>query len=217
MSMGNPISDLLENRTFPRIAQALRDRQERILRAWEQGAHKLLPRYAEELSQTQLRNQFPLILQQMATALAAVTRSATAQLERQSASHAVERFAQNYEMRGLLLELRLLRRIAFEEIHLSFDGMMTEEEIIALDQAMDVVVEEAVLAFGEQQYARFRAAADAQAKYLSFMSHDLRNNLNGIMLRLEELRQRLQPVPEFAQDARELAAIERSIRRRWTV
>ena len=56
-----------------------------------------------------------------------------------------------------------------------------------------------------------KAAGAAEAKYLSFLSHDLRNNLNGVNLSLEVLKRRLAADPAFAEDVEDLEAARRAI------
>ena len=46
--------------------------------------------------------------------------------------------------------------------------------------------------------AQLLAATEAEAKFLSFMSHDLRNNLNGVTLALELLKHRLTGLPAIS-------------------
>lgn len=151
MSQSDPTSDLLEFRAFPRIAQALRERRDQIVTHWEREARRLLPESTSDLSQLQLRADLPIVLDRMADAVAAVLPAPAVQLATKSGSHGEQRSKHDYDLKSLLIEFRLLRSILFKEVHLAFDGRMTEEEIIALNQAADTVIQEGVLAFVEHQ------------------------------------------------------------------
>lgn len=56
-------------------------------------------------------------------------------------------------------------------------------------------------------------AAESELKYLSFLSHDLNNNLSAIHLHLQLLKERLVRSPEFAQDLSALDLVEQSVKR----
>lgn len=56
-----------------------------------------------------------------------------------------------------------------------------------------------------------RQESDASAKYLSFLSHDLRGCLNGIVLMLELLRRELDGKPEFVESVNDIALMRKSI------
>ena len=67
------------------------------------------------------------------------------------------------------------------------------------------MVQQATAAFVEHQNARLREAAEAELKYLSFLSHDLSGNLGNVTLWLQILRQSMKQSPQFA---REMAALD---------
>ena len=67
----------------------------------------------------------------------------------------------------------------------------------------DVVVRDAAASPGR----RSCGAAELELKYLSFLSHDLNNNLGAIRLHLKLLRQHLETRPEFAD---QLATLDRT-------
>src|SRR5213082_3287067 len=52
---------------------------------------------------------------------------------------------------------------------------------------------------------------EAQTKYLSFLSHDLRGGLNGVLLMIEVLRRDLAAEPKFAESLEDLDVMRRSI------
>ena len=56
---------------------------------------------------------------------------------------------------------------------------------------IDTAVRKSVNKFAAFQQQRLKAVAEAQSKYLSFLSHDLRGGLNGVLLMVEVLKREL--------------------------
>ena len=89
---------------------------------------------------------------------------------------------------GLLAAYHALRQAVAEEAANELHRNLRTDELAALNERFDALMNEHVAAAVEGQTAELRAAAEAQGKYMSFLSHDLRGSLNGIMLMLEVLR-----------------------------
>jgi signal transduction histidine kinase len=68
-----------------------------------------------------------------------------------------------------------------------------------------------VVALVEEQQTKLRAAAETELKYLSFLSHDLRGGLNGVLLMIEVLKRDLADEPKFARSIEDLDVMRRSI------
>ena len=81
----------------------------------------------------------------------------------------------------------------------------------ALMTGMDVVTRQTTLEYVAQQTTQLRAANEAQSKYLSFLSHDLRGGLNGVFLMIEVLRRELVKEPKFKESLEDLEMMRRSI------
>jgi signal transduction histidine kinase len=77
--------------------------------------------------------------------------------------------------------------------------------------AIDVMAQQAVVAFVGEQNTQLRVAAEAELKYLSFLSHDLNNNLSSVTLFLQLLRKRLDTSPEFAADVETLDGAQQAV------
>ncbi len=204
-------ADLLENRSFPQIAATLRARSRQIVERWEQAVRRTLPG-ADELTLVQVRDHIPAVLERMAKALASDQPAATRELQEASLSHGEVRFHQQYNVRELIVEYRLLRRIVLEEIHAASGGELSVVEIVVLDMGVDTAFEQGLLGFIHHQKRQIEAGTEVQSKYLRFLSHDLRNNLNQVVLVLDLLRGRLGAMPEFAEDVVDLTAAHRTIR-----
>jgi signal transduction histidine kinase len=128
-----------------------------------------------------------------------------------AAEHGLVRSRQNFDLGDFLIEYRVLRRVVLERIEAGLGRRSTLDESLALHSALDEILQRAISTFIEHHHVRQRESAAAERKYLSFLSHDLRNHLNGIMLSLEVLKRRLQKAPGFEEDARELALTQDSI------
>jgi signal transduction histidine kinase len=210
VAVANPTTDLLENRSFPDLAAALRERSGLIIQRWEQAVRQLLPG-ADELTFAQVRDHIPEILDQLADALASDRPAAAQELREKSRSHGAVRFHQHYNVRELMVEYRLLRRILFEEIYSASEGQFTVAEMIVLDMGVDTALQQGLLAFIEHQRGQIEAATEAESKYLRFLSHDLRNNLNQVVLVLELLSRRLKGLPDFTEDLSDISSARHTI------
>jgi signal transduction histidine kinase len=206
----DPTVDLLATRPFPRIAAALRQRKATVLRRWENAVRKVLPQ-ADTLTLAQLRDHLPQILDQTVETLAACHSSPLNELVQMTRSHGTMRFHQQFNVQELIVEYRILRRILVEEINRGLGGKMKVGQVIVLNMGIDTALQHGVMAFINHQKEQLRAASEVQSRYLSYLSHDLRNNLNGCTLMLEVLRQRLEGVEGFADDVTDIHSIQRSV------
>lgn len=207
---GDPTVDLLATRPFPRIAAALRARKGTVLRRWENAVKKVLP-HADSLTLNQLRDHLPQILDQTVDTLAACHASPLMELVEITRSHGTMRFHQQFNVRELIVEYRVLRRVLIEEINKGLGGKMKVNQVIVLNMGIDTALQHGVMAFINHQKEQLRAAGEVQSRYLSYLSHDLRNNLNGCTLMLEVLRQRLEGLDGFAEDVQDITSVQRSV------
>ena len=192
-----PTTDLLKHQPFPELAAALRSRAKVIVQTWVEQVRLVVPS-VKSLPVAEVLDGLPLILERMADALASVTPEDAERLAARSPVQGVTRFQQHYDVRELVLEDRLLRRMIIEQVQGAMDRRMTLDEQVALDMGIDVMLQQAIVAFVDEQKLQLRVAAEAELKYLSFLSHDLNNNLSTITLFLQLLRRRLETSPEFA-------------------
>ena len=207
---GDPTVDLLATRPFPKMAAALTARKGRVLRRWEHAVKKLLP-HADALTLNQLRDHLPQILDQTVEALGACHSSPLNELVEMTRSHGTLRFHQQFNVQELIVEYRVLRRILVEEINRGLGGRMKVGQVIVLNMGIDTALQHGVMAFINHQKEQLRAAGEVQSRYLSYLSHDLRNNLNGCTLMLEVLRQRLEGLEGFTEDVADIMSVQRSV------
>lgn len=210
MSTEDLTLDLLAHHPFPQLAAALRARLDFIIPEWEIAVRSTLPA-ADELTLQQLRNSLPSILEEIAAALASGKPQATLELIEGSKSHGATRFHEHYNIRELVVEYRLLRRIVIEHVSEALGERLDARNNVALNMAIDTALQVGVVAFTEHLQQRIRASTETQSKYLSFLSHDLRNHLNHAMLHLQLLAGRLSQAPEYAKSVEDIDSIKRAI------
>lgn len=205
-----PVLDVLENESFRHAAAALRERSERILTRWENLVRELLPT-ADKLTFSQLRDHIPTTLAKMADALESTSPAETRSLIYQTTDHGVLRFHQGYNVEELIIEYRLLRRVIIEEVESALGRRTSMNEDIALSMGIDTVLQQGVVALVAHQRQKLQAASQAEAKYISFLSHDLRNNLNSVTMLLEVLQMELAGQPQFKDPLADVAAAQKAI------
>ena len=190
-------------RSFPELASAVRAALKPVVEQWvELVRHSLPP--ADEMTFAQVRDDLPVVLEQMADALAADRSGPTEKLLAITPKHGEVRFHQSFNVDQLLAEYQLLRPIVIEQVIAHLGRALRPEEAIALHAGLDLVVRRSTAAFVEHQTRELRAATEAQSKYLSFLSHDLRGELNGVFLMIEVLRRELAHEERFAESLEDL-------------
>ena len=205
-----PLIDMLSSRAFPAVAQAVRARSRAVIRRWEALVREAMPK-ADHLSEPQLRDDAPKVLEHVAQSLESDRPRATHEFVDASAAHGVTRFEQNFDLRELLLEYNLFRATLIDEVADHLGRSMDVPEVIAVNAAVDIMSRRSVQAFVDHQSRELQTATEAQSKYLSFLSHDLRGGLNGVFLMIEVLRRDLAGEPRLAETVRDLDAMRRSL------
>lgn len=201
--------NLLGDAQFPALAAALRACMAKALARWERVVREVLPK-ADELTFTQLRDDMPQVLRRVAEALEQKG-TRLDKLLNATACHAEVRFDQNYNLNELLIEYDLLRPILIEEVTRELSRSLEVPEVVALELRVGMCAREGILAFVEHQSRELKSATEAQSKYLSFLSHDLRGGLNGVFLMIEVLRRELQGETRLQQTMGDLESMRRSL------
>jgi signal transduction histidine kinase len=204
-TMIEPMSELLAAEAMPTLAAALRERRERVVVRWNGLVREHLPD-ADELTTSQVRNSIPKVLDQIAAALEAADPAPVEVLLDITRSHGAVRFHESYNIKELILEYRILRRVLFEEMDQECGGRVSVREWMALDIAVDLALQQAVIAFIEHQKRQLKSATEAEAKFLSCLAHDLRNGLYGIMLTMQWVESSVVRYEELAEETEALRA-----------
>lgn len=111
----------------------------------------------------------------------------------------------------LLAAYQRLRQSVLHEAAAELQRDLRAEELAALNERFDALMSQHLVAASEAQTAELVAAAEAQGRYMSFLSHDLRGSLNGIMLMLEVLRRDFVSRGEAAETVGDILLMRRSI------
>ena len=166
---------------------------------------RLLP-HADQLTLDQVRDSLPDLLRHIADALESRQSRVSPGLKEVAPVHAATRFQQRFDVDELVAEYRILRQIILEEVHRALGRDLRLPELIALDVATGFSIQEGVATFVEHEKQEVQGSLAAESRYLSFLAHDLRNNLNACTLTLELLA---------AADAR-VAGVQGGLRRTWS-
>jgi signal transduction histidine kinase len=205
-----PIVDLLASRKFPDIAAALRARLPQVVEEWATLVREVLPS-ADPLTFDQLRDDVPKVLEKAAQAIESDRPSRTEELLAVVPKHGEVRFHQNFSLAEILAEYDLLRAVVIEQVITHLGRKIEADEIVALSGVLDLAGRRAILAYVEHQSRQLQAATEAQSKYLSFLSHDLRGGLNGVFLMIEVLKRELANEPHLSETVRDLDTMRRAL------
>jgi signal transduction histidine kinase len=202
--------DLLALRAMPELADMLRRRLDRIVLRWQEIVERYIPD-ADPLTAKQVRDSIPTVIERIAAALESGKPQETYELAEIGTAHGVARFQQHYNIEELIIEYRLLRRVIFDELLEAGGDRLSFLDAIPIDMGIDTALHRGVATFVHHLIDQLKAAAAAESKYLSFLSHDLRNNLNSVTLMLDMLSRTLIVMPEFSEEARDVESLRQSI------
>ena len=101
--MEHPSLELLRGRAYPELGRALRAGIDPIVERWQHQVRESLPS-ADELTFSQIRDDMPKVLQQVALALESSEPYATKKLEELTPQHGQTRFHQNFRLEELMTE-----------------------------------------------------------------------------------------------------------------
>ena len=206
----NQLVAQLTHPAFPAVAAALRARLEEIMQMWDVCVRSALPQM-DRLTLEELRDGNPKILDAIAHALGSSDPEEIKVLVERAPVQGLTRFHLHYDVVDVMQEDRLLRAVVVVKIEEELGRQLMVCEASALHAAIDVMLQRAVVAIVNEQKAELRAAAERELKYLSYLSHDLNNNLGGISLNLLVLGRELAEHAQFAEAAAMLATADRSI------
>ena len=208
--MHNPTEDILRDRAFPDVAAALNSRVDAIVTRWARAVREVLPA-ADDLTKSQLHDSVPNLIRDLVAVMSTTRTEPSAQFAIDAPEHGRVRYEQNFDLAQVMVEYSMLRRAVLEETTEAMDRPLTLDELMSLSVGLDVMIRRAVITFVNHLQGDVRADAENQSKYLSFLSHDLRGGLNGILLMIEVLKRELSTAPQFATSIEDLDLMRRSI------
>lgn len=164
------------------LARFLRRCREDIMREWEQRSLSIAS--SREQSRKGRRDHLPQLLDAMASAIERLDSSDTS-LGGVPKHHAEQRWHQDYELREIVAEYRILRRVLIDEYRknspqLSEEGQDQILRLSTLSENIDLAITEAV-----DHYQRQRDRT--RDYFVGMFTHDLRDPLNVIALNAEIL------------------------------
>ncbi len=208
----SPPPDKQAYRPFPLLAQAIRNTSERMISEWRRRTLQIMPELSE-LSVKQFRDDVSLILGVMADALGSNDPPDLHRLVKTAPLHGFQRYSQDFDLTALFAEERVLRRVIVENVECELKRQCVPDEAAALHGMIDIMLQQGVLALVQKQEEELREAAESQLKYLSFLSHDLGNNIGVISINLEFVQKRLSSVPEMKDTVGFVAAAMETMQR----
>ena len=133
-------------------------------------------------------------------------------LERGSGPHPREsEAADDADLGRLLREAGLLRGLLPPRLAAKLGRELSPGESARLHAVLDAALAGRADAACAAHRGRLQSETEATAKYLAFLSHDLRGNLNGAMLMIEVLRRDLRGDDRYAESVGDLDAMRQSM------
>jgi signal transduction histidine kinase len=206
----NPLTAQLTHRPFPEVAEAIRSEVDEITLEWDAAVRQAMPQM-KNLTLDELSRSTPQILLAIADALASDDPDVIRELISRSPAMGLSRWRLNFDVAEVMQEDRLLRAIIVQHTEAGLGRRMGVLESAALHAVIDVMLQRSVIALVDQQKSQLGAGAEKELKYLSFLSHDLNNQLYGVTLSLLELGQHLKKAGGFAKAEESLTIAQKSI------
>ena len=206
----NPLLAQLTHRPFPEVAEILLNEADQITHEWDAAVRKAMPQM-QNLTFDELKDSTPQILLAISHALASDDPEVIRELVNRAPSQGLSRLRLNFDVVEVMQEDRLLRAITVHHVEDKLGRRMDVPESAALHAAIDIMLQRSVIALVDEQKIKLRAAAETELKFLSFLSHDLNNNLNSVTMSLQSLELDLQEAGGFDEAAKSLAFARKTI------
>jgi signal transduction histidine kinase len=199
----NPLVAQISHRAFAEVADAVRARAKAITHEWDQSVREALP-HMDRLTFVELKDSVPKILEGMSLALESSDPADLRTLLSTSPGQGLSRFRHGLDTLDIFQEDRLLRGVIVRHVEEQLGRRMEVAEAASLHAAIDIMLQQSVLAMVDQRTIQLRAAAQTELKFLAFVSHDLGNNMVGLDLVLRGLRRELTGSPQHVEARRQL-------------
>jgi signal transduction histidine kinase len=180
------------------LADFLRSHREEIIQTWV-SATAQLP-VARALSRAHRRNHIPQLIDAMVDAIERGDRTSVS-LAQIPLIHVDERWTQNYDLRDVVAEYRLLRRVILDMYAREITSENAGERvlpIVTLNENLDHAITDAVDHFSAQRER-------TREYFMGILGHDLREPLHVIAMNAALLLRREEPLPNA--DLRQVARI----------
>jgi signal transduction histidine kinase len=115
--------------------------------------------------------------------------------------HASARDGQGFSVEDMFEEYALLTRFLQEHVTAHLRRPLNERENAALRGSMQALLVTTMKSFQAQREARLQLEVTALGHFLSSLAHDLRNEINGVMISMQSLEERGQQLLQILQAA----------------
>jgi signal transduction histidine kinase len=115
------------------------------------------------------------------------------------------------ELRQFLDEIALFRKVVLEEVSQELARPLKLEESVRLNAALDALAADALEHLVGVQYRGIEQAVDGQNSFLDKLSHDVRGQLNAVLLTLQLLERQGSGKVKSGDSLAELAQLRRTI------
>jgi signal transduction histidine kinase len=186
------------------------ERAQQVLEQWESTVRERVPQCAQ-LAPGELRGKMPSIAAHAGrlSGRGIIPEDDVAEI---AAEHARLRAAQGFDAASLCAEFELLRRGMLQDRLTQGGGAHVDAvDILRTIDVIDAAQRHALAALFDQQSRDLARSHEAFDQFLSFMSHDLRGGLNGVLLMAEVVRRELQPRPDLHGCVDDLEMIRNSL------
>lgn len=140
-----------------RVSDVIRRQQDDIVVEWAGEAREQVPQ-AAEVPPLVLLNHMPALLEEMARWLDSDDPAARREVEGQARRHGGQRLARDFDLREVVHEYRILRRVILRRVMGAFEELDDgEREVVRTNDALDQAVTEAVDRFTEGRARPSRA------------------------------------------------------------
>jgi len=175
MSYRDPEAGLAD---LPDLAALLRSKGDLVLSGWRRKVRELPS--AKHLDQPTLNDHFPLLLDELASALHDMSGRTIAEsvLHGSPPAHGIQRWEDDFDIVEVVAEYNILRG-CIQEVAEGNGIVLRGLAFHILNRVFDEAIGVAVQAFAKQQAFEVQRRRD---EYLAFVAHDLRTPLNAIAL-----------------------------------
>lgn len=104
----------------------------------------------------------------------------------------------NLDLAGLLAKIAIFRQIILEEIPKRYGRHLDSKEMSSLNQALDLVMAGKIMTAICGQQQEVKQAGEAQSKSLGAFDHDIRGNLQAMLLTVQVLQRQ-----QWGEDSKE--------------
>lgn len=206
----NLATEPLARNSFQELAIAVRSKVSSIHQRWEELASEAHVS-ATATSRVEVWADMPEMLRRMADAIESADPSEIRSTLAWTTRHGIRRFREGHDIQHLLTEYELLRRAVIEAVEVEVERRISSVEDVVLNMCVDEMLRRSVVAFVKRKEKQIQRATEIEARFLVFLSHDLRANLNAMSMSIEELKQLLRGHADVADAVGGLESIRRTI------